>query len=366
MPRLLVFGLAAALVGGAAVNSAAQCASCAQPVVAFSPVLQPAPQQVVAFSPVLQPAPQPVVWQSQTTTREGWYPGKLIGGLFRRPTTTTTVTAVAPQPQVVGFAPTHTVGFAPTHTVGFAPQAASFAPSPTAFTAAYRPTYPPSYTVGFAPTFSLASEVALQTAFSPVVGSACSSCNACGCDPCGCTSCAMPVTMASPGCSTCGQATSAVYESPSSGCASCNAPASYSSNVAPSNYYDSAPTQQSYNPQSFTPQTPGQPTPAPGLGPNENPPAERSILEKPEMQQDDAADLGPSAADSSTYFEAPQLYDPRDRTTQRPTAPVWNAVYEKPADGAAVRRTSMKVASEPQAPVRRSQVGFEGWSSVGN
>ncbi len=372
MFRILFSAATAASCCFASYEASAQCASCAQPVVAFSPVVQ-APVMQTA---VLAPAPQPVVWQTQTTTAsDRWYPGRFIGNIFRpRPTTTVTTNFAPAAPAVVpvtaGFAP-HTVGFAP-QTVAFAPQTVAFAPAATTYTAAYRPTFPPSYT--------LASEVPLQTVFRPIVASACDSC---GVDPCGCTSCAMPVTLSAPGCSSCGQVSTAGFESSSGGCAACNAPASFSSNVTPSSnvapsYYEE-PASRPYVPQNSGQPTP---TPAPALRSDENPAAERSVLEKPavepqpesgilDMQQDDLEqdDLGPTGTeieDSSTYFEAPQLYDPRDRTTRRPTAPVWNAVYEKPADGGSVHRTSLKVEAAAPAPVRRTQVGFEGWTSVAN
>ncbi|QDU90039.1 hypothetical protein Pla175_34380 [Pirellulimonas nuda] len=344
MSRMLFSVAILALACFASVDAWAQCTSCAQPVVAFSPVVQ---------APVMQPAPQPVVWQTQTTTaRDGWYPGKVIGNLFRPRATTTVTTNYAPA--APSFVPV-TAGYVP-QTVGYAPQMVSYAPTATSYTAAYRPTFPPSY--------SLAMEVPLQTVYRPIVEPAC---NSCGTDPCGCTSCAMPVTMSAPGCSSCGQASTAAFAAPSSGCASCSAPASFSSNVAPSYYEEPAG-------QSYVPQNSGQPTPAPSLGADENPAAERSVLEKPPVEpqidpQAEPSDLGPSGTsieDSSTYFEAPQLYDPRDRTTRRPTAPVWNAVYEKPADSGTVHRTSLRVESEAPAPVRRTQVGFEGWTSAAN
>jgi hypothetical protein len=44
-------------------------------------------------------------------------------------------------------------------------------------------------------------------------------------------------------------------------------------------------------------------------------------------QKDDPYDVN---GDSSTYFQAPKLFDPNDRTAQRSIAPVTTAVYEKP------------------------------------
>ena len=33
------------------------------------------------------------------------------------------------------------------------------------------------------------------------------------------------------------------------------------------------------------------------------------------------------------YLEAPQLFNPSDRTAQHTAAPVWNAIYHKSASG---------------------------------
>jgi hypothetical protein len=41
----------------------------------------------------------------------------------------------------------------------------------------------------------------------------------------------------------------------------------------------------------------------------------------------------------STNLEAPKLLSPQDRTAQRSAAPVWTAVYNKPASGKTVIQT---------------------------
>jgi hypothetical protein len=42
---------------------------------------------------------------------------------------------------------------------------------------------------------------------------------------------------------------------------------------------------------------------------------------------------------NSTNLEAPKLLSPQDRTAQRSAAPVWTAVYNRPASGKTVVRT---------------------------
>jgi hypothetical protein len=50
--------------------------------------------------------------------------------------------------------------------------------------------------------------------------------------------------------------------------------------------------------------------------------------------------------DSSTYFQAPKLFDPSDRTAQRSIAPVTTALYEKPVS---YRQVSTQPISRQQA-----------------
>lgn len=318
-----------------ALPAASQCSSCAQPVA-----------QAVAYQPV---AYQPTVYQS-TTTYGGWYPGKLIGDTWRslfgaQTTSVYTANYAAPVAYGASYAP-YTASYAP-YTAGYVPYAASYAP---AATVAYRPTYPPTYTVGYAPTYSLAAEVPLQTVVQSVPD-----CGACA------TTAAMPVTLAAPCCDACGGVATAGYAE-SGGCASCEQPASFETPYVPQTTVQQAP--------GATPgYQSGSPTPAPILGADENVPEERSNL-KPDADKEESAgeDLGPTdgspADESSTYFEAPRLFNPGDRTTRKPTAPVWKAVYRKPVGGTAAVATGASVGEAQPETDRRPQVGYEGWSSV--
>jgi len=71
------------------------------------------------------------------------------------------------------------------------------------------------------------------------------------------------------------------------------------------------------------------------ISPNENVPSERSTLKEPangSIEPTPATEInGESDENSANYMEAPQLFNPSDRTAGRATAPVWNAVYYKSA-----------------------------------
>jgi len=73
-------------------------------------------------------------------------------------------------------------------------------------------------------------------------------------------------------------------------------------------------------------------------------------------------DPAPAADDASTYLAPPKLLGPsNDRTANRPTVDVWNAVYRQPAAGAAVSTT---VAKPVSATRTEAQIDSEGWVSV--
>jgi hypothetical protein len=100
----------------------------------------------------------------------------------------------------------------------------------------------------------------------------------------------------------------------------------------------------------------------PELAPNESPPAERTFRKEetpdvtpdPYAVPDDESDLQDSG--SATYFEAPQLFNPSDRSAARPATPVWQAVYHKPVD----ERT---VATQP-VTWQQAQQDAAGWTSA--
>jgi hypothetical protein len=97
------------------------------------------------------------------------------------------------------------------------------------------------------------------------------------------------------------------------------------------------------------------------LAPAENPPAERTYRESEKPLPADPPTLDPKPQDdaideNATNMQAPQLFDPSDRTAQRHAAPVWTAVYHKSA------------ASAPQigrnVSLRQAELDAEGWTSA--
>lgn len=204
-----------------------------------------------------------------------------------------------------------------------------------AYPATYQAAYAPSYSVGYRPAYS----VGYATSYAaPAVSSGCSSCSSysagyspcssctTGCDPCStCSTCAAPAV---------GQA---VYQQPT-GCASCATPAAV---VAPA---PSVPAPQGVTTPSPTPapqSTYGTQNGAPSLGPGATVPERQQETQRPangtqqEVQPEPGSDTNGTDpyevdGDSSTYFQAPKLFDPNDRTAQRSIAPVITALYEKP------------------------------------
>ncbi|MEO1498486.1 MAG: hypothetical protein AAFV43_15185 [Planctomycetota bacterium] len=265
--------------------------------------------QTVAYAPVAPP-----VYQQTVVQNTGWYPGKYLTdftrNLFRPRTTTTYATGYAP-----AFSPT--------------PYAAGYAPLATQ-QSVYRPTYPITYgpVVGGPMVQGVARPVTLAPLVqSPVVTSGY---NACG-----------------TGCDACGGVSQAVFDAPlSSGCGSCGESSAYGG-----------------QPVFASPNTPLAPTPAepqPMLGPNDNPPAERSF--KPDLNDPNSGistETDNASGDSGAYWQAPPLFDPRDRVTQKAAAPVWQAVYRKPA-------TATRPTARPTATNRRGahQLGAAGWGPV--
>jgi hypothetical protein len=337
--HLFLVLLAVLLVCGASATAMAQCATCGAQAVAYQPATYQAAYAPVAY----QAAYAPVTY---TTAYSGWYPGYWLGRANR------TVWGVPTYS--VGYAPatTYAASYAPAYTVGYAPVSscptcstcstcsASYAPTCSTCSASYAPTCS-TCTANYAPTCSTCgtvSEVVLRPVCDSCSGSStCSSCQSCsGGSPCS-------------GCSTCGAAptvTQAVYEQPS-GCSSCGAgqpapvaapapalaPTTYT-NPAPSTYRAAepqptlAPTPQTAPPSTFRETQKVEPGPAMDSAP---------ILQ-PTPQK------GPGEA-SSTNLEAPRLLSPQDRTAQHNAAPVWMAVYNKPASG----RTAVHTVSREQA-----------------
>ncbi len=287
-------------------STSAQCSTCPTPVVAFQPVVQPT---TVTYTPVT-----------------GWYPGRMLDNWrMRRWGFSAPVAVTSVAPTTVGFAPT-TVGFAPTST--FVPQTVGFAPVTT---------------VGFAP---MATSVNHVTAFaplgqrqvlmrpvvveSPVISSGCTTCAAAV--PCStCSSCEP--------CSNCASGSSITYASPST-----SSPMPSSQMSAPS-----------LTPQEAAPLR------------TEYPPASNDVTPPANSDVNPPNDPGPagSGSRSSTYFEAPKLFNPQDRTAQdeaakpinrAPSVDVWTAVYSKPVTTDNISTTTTQRS--------QAEIDAAGWHSV--
>lgn len=204
---------------------------------------------------------------------------------------------------------------------GTAPYPAYTAAYPTTYAAAYAPA---TYATSYAPSCSTCASspcCCQQTTFRPVVMQPVNECNTC--------------CYAPPACNTCSAVTQATYDVPvSPGCATCNS-------VPASNYSQ--------------PSLPGNAAPAP----------QQTFREKPSAVVDD---IQPVPAEESSFdeqnadWEAPQLFDPNDRVTKRPTAPVWTAVYKKQSNITSVKARTSTSRSAAQVPVAKPKKTI-GWTS---
>jgi hypothetical protein len=310
------------------------------------------PTAVVAYSPVVAPATT-VMYQPADT---GWYPGKLLDTWRLRRWGYTAPTAVT-----TAYAPTYSVGYAPTYTAAYAPTyTAAYAPT---YTAAYAPAvattnYSMPYVTSYAPLGQ--REVVMRpvvvaspvVSAAPVIASACSACSACEvaapCSACAPTMVVEQATYAAAPapCVGCAQDSSITYaqQAPSTSSGQTSQPALTPQEAAPlrSNYPDVVPQQNNGSQNNGT------------------------------QQQHQHQDPGPAAeqnpSNSSTYFEAPALFIPGDRTAQQetvkpvnraPSVDVWNAVYHGPASNDSVSNTSFKAPTRTQA-----EIDAEGWSTI--
>lgn len=331
-------GLASVLLFAAAANNAsAQCDTCAQPTVAYQPVVA---QPTVAYRPYT-----------------GWYPGKLLDQWrLRRAGVGTT-------------APAYTATYAPSYTAAYSPAyvsnpAYTSAYTPTTYRAAYTPTYTAAYrpyVTSFAPLSAPAAApcttcmqtVARPVLMRPVVAPACDACSyipSCDCGGCG-------------GCDACSSGVSQAVYSEAPACSSCAGGGTVTNVVPPAS--SGAP---SVGPQTSQPDFRQVPEAAP----------DRSQYQSNRAIQDDGNPAGDDVvppvqeypepaeteSDSSTWYNAPQLLDPRDRTavrtykSRRPTVDVRTAVYRNPTPNQRVSQTSGRRART------QAEIDADGWSSV--
>lgn len=316
LPSLLFAGLAGvALVGLFTTTSHGQCDTSVSETVAYQPVAYTAYQPVAA-----------------TGTQSRWYPGRLFDRL---------------RLQRWGFADSASV--APVYTTAY---------SPNYYTASYRAAYRP-YVTAYVPLVrTTVARPVFQTSFSPVIGSPYSTYAT--------TTLYRPATVtlrpiATSCCADGGYASGvgqAVYAQPASGDSSC---ASTSSGPIYSGSSSAGPA---------TPQpqlAPSQPTPAESTFRANRPatPTESSKVETGNGSGNDRVYPSPKpeaeASDSSTSLEPPQLYNPDDRTTNRPSVEVWTAVYHKPVISTAIsnrlpkQRTQAEIDADGWQPISRNR-----------
>ena len=304
-------------------NAHAQCSTCATPTVAYQPVaVQPAT--------VYQPA---VTYQYN-----GWYPGKLLDRMRLRRYGVATAAAPAYSTYTASYAP-YTAGYTP-YVTAYAPLTRTTVAHPIVQTSYYQPM------VAASPCSSCVQTVARPVVLSPVVTAGCSTCAV---SPCGgCSACSTIPAEVSP----------ATYTQPAcSNCASGQATPSYTTPSLEPTYPSSGPSV-------------GPPTPQPQLAPTEPVPSQSNYPKTPEngQEHDPLNHIDPlpredvDSGETSTYFEAPRLFAPQDRTAKRsnskgPTVDVWNAVYHN-STNSAVNQTSHK-RSRTQA-----EIDADGWQAV--
>jgi hypothetical protein len=108
---------------------------------------------------------------------------------------------------------------------------------------------------------------------------------------------------------------------------------------------------------------------APGIDPQTNVPLQREEQKPPvngtpdylqPLPGDDTTEPDPydtKKTDNSTYFQAPKLFDPNDRTAQRGVAPVTRALYQKPV-------SYRNVSTARPITAEQAQQDAIGWTSA--
>jgi hypothetical protein len=92
--------------------------------------------------------------------------------------------------------------------------------------------------------------------------------------------------------------------------------------------------------------------------------------QKPEVTEpatQPAPQPGPASTtdESATNLQAPQLFDPNDRTAARHRAPVWTAVYHKVGNAdRAILPISHQSAAPPTVTPEQVERDAEGWTSA--
>jgi hypothetical protein len=238
--------------------------------------------------------------------------------------------------------------------------------SPTTYVAAY----PATYAAAYAPSCS-SCQSGYVTSYAPACPT-CSSCSACAspcsacstCAPCSsCSTCtasyAPCTTCASPcGCESCSACESC------SGCSACSAPAVTQASYQPqsSGGCASCGTQASNTQQNVVTPPPQQMEPRPTYDASQQNSPQSTItnrpVDTPQAPQQTHPEYDVKKNDSSTYLEAPKLFNPRDRTAQRSIAPVRTALYQQPASYHEISASRTTISAE------QAERDAAGWESV--
>jgi hypothetical protein len=323
--------LAIAVALGVTAQAQAFCSSCNSAAPAYSVGYAAPAMYTAAYAPAYTTAYAPAY---TTAYNGGWYPGQFLGRVNRAVWGYPTTTYYAPVAYTAAYAPAYTAAYAAPGcsncSAGYAAPAcstcsASYAPACSTCTASYAPACS-TCGVSYAP--------------------GCSTCSACSSG-----TVSESYAVAAPGCSTCAAGT--VEQ------------ASYTETVvspppAPSTYGTST--------------TPAPPTnePQPEIDPSLNLPAERSQLEtqKPEVTEpatQPAPQPGPASTteESATNLQAPQLFDPNDRTAARHAAPVWTAVYHRVGNAdRAIQPVSRSTGLPENVSLEQVERDAAGWTSA--
>lgn len=275
------------------------------------------------YQPAAYTAYSPVVYQSYYS---GWYPGYFFDRIRAR---------------LWGAPSTYVAAYPTTYTAAY----------PTSYAASY-PAYTTSYAASYAPVSS-----------APV----CSTCTA-NYSPCATCATVQQVSLRPVGscdpCSTCATCSSysvsqTSYEAPG-GCAACGGSA---------NIVESTNTGGMAGPQpAATPNGTSQPTIDPGQSVPESRLKQINGSDPPVTPAPPAGNTQPPAetapasdGNNAQYFEAPELFNPKDRTAQRGIAPVRTALYEQP-----VGYQQVSVPSTSRITAEQARRDAAGWTSATN
>jgi hypothetical protein len=291
----------------------AQCATCATPTVAYSPVVAATP--VVTYEPYT-----------------GWYPGRFFDRLRLR---RWGVTAAAAPAYTAAYAPaTYTTAYAPSYTASYTPYVTAYAPlqQPVAVQSSYLP----ATTVAYAPTTLYRPALLTPTVtMQPVVAEP--ACSACAVEA-PCAAGAAYVDQAS-------------YALPASGCSACEV-----ESAAPmySDPYGGIPVEGGVSGEP--------PTPTPALKPATPEPGESGYLGN---GNGTALDPHPedevNGTNTSFDLEAPPLIGPlNDRTANRPTVDVRTAIYRRPAPASSIGASTLRSAAKQPT---QAEIDAEGWAA---